>query len=112
MNSISAIDRFPGEAPRLAITAITAITAAPAAAASAPAASATPAPVEMPATAVSAAADTSDVRFEVDDATQQVVIRISDPSTGDVVRQIPSEVMLRVAEMIADARGGTVDARA
>lgn len=103
MNQITAIERFPAEAPRLAQGAPTALPAAPIAAQ----------PVAQTAPeAVTQASSPADVRFEIDEAHDRVVIRFSDPATGEVVRQIPSEVLLRVAEMIADARGGTVDARA
>ena len=88
MNEITSIERFPAEAPRMAQGM----------------------PPALP-EAVSQSASPADVRFEVDEAHERVVIRFSDPATGEIVRQIPSEVLLRVADMIAEARGGTVDAR-
>ena len=54
----------------------------------------------------------SGLRFELDTATRKVVVRVTDPSTGEVLRQIPSEVMLKIAEALADPRGGTLDASA
>ena len=103
MNEITSIERFPAETPRMAQGMPPALPAAPAAAQ----------PVAQPATpeAVPQSASPADVRFEVDQAHERVVIRFSDPATGEVVRQIPSEVLLRVADMIAESRGGTVDAR-
>jgi flagellar protein FlaG len=103
MNEITSIERFPAETPRMAQGMPPALPAAPAAA--------QPVAKSEAPQAVQQGASPADVRFEVDHAHERVVIRFSDPATGEVVRQIPSEVLLRVAEMIADARGGTVDAR-
>ncbi|WP_420429555.1 flagellar protein FlaG [Algiphilus sp.] len=104
MMVISSLERFPAETPRPALTAPPAVPA--------PSATAQPAvPSQLPSKAPQPASPSSDVRFELED-NDRVVIRISDPETGEIVRQIPSEVMLRVADMIADARGGTVDASA
>lgn len=104
MMVISSLERFPAETPRTALTAPPALPA--------PSAAAKPAvPNQLPSKAPQPASQSADVRFELED-NDRVVIRISDPETGEIVRQIPSEVMLRVADMIADARGGTVDASA
>lgn len=104
MMVISSLERFPAEAPRPALTAPPALPA--------PTPSAEPAVAnQLPSKAPQPASQTADVRFELED-NDRVVLRISDPETGEIVRQIPSEVMLRVANMITDARGGTVDASA
>lgn len=103
MIDITSLERYPAEAPRPSVMTPPAPPAAPAAV--------QPVAQAMPSEAVTAPRSSADVRFEVDDQ-QRVVIRISDPATGEVVRQIPSEVLLRVADMITDARGGTVDAEA
>lgn len=104
MMVISSLERFPAETPRPTLTTPP---AAPAASASAKPS----VPNQLPSKAPQPASQSADVRFELED-NDRVVIRISDPETGEIVRQIPSEVMLRVADMIADARGGTVDASA
>ncbi|MFU8788423.1 MAG: flagellar protein FlaG [Methylobacter sp.] len=49
------------------------------------------------------------LKFEVDDSTQKVVVKVVDSNTGDVVRQIPSEEMLdfvkRMQELEGDNQG-------
>jgi flagellar protein FlaG len=41
------------------------------------------------------------LEFRVDDATGRTVVTVRDSSTGDVVRQIPTEQVLRIAESLA-----------
>ena len=41
------------------------------------------------------------MRFAVDDNTGRTVITLSDSQTGEVIRQIPSEALLRLAERLA-----------
>ena len=43
--------------------------------------------------------------FAVDDAADQVVITVKNSSTGEVIRQIPDEALLRVAHNIDDIKG-------
>ena len=43
--------------------------------------------------------------FRVDDATQQVVISVIDPETDEIVRQVPPEEILRMAERLDAVRG-------
>lgn len=102
MNDIAAIVRFPAEPPRPAST-VPAPTGTESAPTTTSAASSSGARIDPP----SAGAE---MRFELDRDHSRVVLRMTDPSTGEIVRQIPSEVLLRVAAMITEARGGTVDA--
>jgi flagellar protein FlaG len=44
------------------------------------------------------------LNFTVDDASGQVVVKVTDASSGDVIRQIPSEEALQLAESLSDAR--------
>lgn len=49
------------------------------------------------------------LNIDVDEATGAVVVKISDDKTGEVVRQIPSEDMLRIARNIEMLTGILVD---
>jgi flagellar protein FlaG len=49
------------------------------------------------------------LNIDVDPATGAVVVKISDDKTGEVVRQIPSEDMLRIARNIDVLTGILVD---
>jgi flagellar protein FlaG len=40
--------------------------------------------------------------FSVDDTSNRTVVSVVDQSSGDVIRQIPSEEILRIAEKIKD----------
>lgn len=52
------------------------------------------------------------VRFEMDKDAHQLVISIVDNSSGDVIKTIPSEAMLRIAKMIVQLQGSGVDTQA
>ncbi|WFF42807.1 flagellar protein FlaG [Salinicola endophyticus] len=52
------------------------------------------------------------LRFELSDFDSQVITRVIDRATGEVIRQIPSEEMLRIAKAFADDQGRLVDASA
>jgi flagellar protein FlaG len=52
------------------------------------------------------------MRFDVDKDTQQLVISIIDSASGDVIKKIPSEAMLRIAKMIVQLQGSGVDTKA
>jgi flagellar protein FlaG len=41
------------------------------------------------------------LQFQVDDGTGQVVVRVVDAASGDVIRQIPSEELLRLARSVS-----------
>jgi flagellar protein FlaG len=45
-----------------------------------------------------------DLNFTVDDGSGQVVVKVTDATSGDVIRQIPSEEALQLAEHLSDAR--------
>ncbi|GLZ85913.1 hypothetical protein Pres01_19640 [Metapseudomonas resinovorans] len=42
--------------------------------------------------------------FKLDDSTGRVVVTVSDTASGEVIRQIPSEEALRLAESLEEAR--------
>lgn len=50
--------------------------------------------------------------FQVDDAVNRTVITVRSTHTGEVVRQIPEDVVLRVAHNIEDMKGLMLNARA
>ena len=52
------------------------------------------------------------MRFEVDDDAQRVVISIIDSASGEVLRTVPSEAVVRVAKMIVQFQGNMVDTKA
>ncbi len=52
------------------------------------------------------------MRFEMDEDAQRLVISIVDSGTGEVLRTIPSEAVLRVAKMIVQLQGSGVDTQA
>lgn len=55
-----------------------------------------------------AASANRQLNFSIDSATDRVVVKVVDGNTGEVVRQIPSEEMLKLAADIAESekRGG------
>ncbi|MFC3338477.1 flagellar protein FlaG [Paracandidimonas soli] len=52
------------------------------------------------------------MRFEIDDDAQRVVISIIDSASGEVIRTVPSDAVLRIAKMIVQFQGNTVDTQA
>jgi flagellar protein FlaG len=44
----------------------------------------------------------NELTFAVDRATKRTVIRLVDKNTGDVIRQVPSETVLHLAETLKD----------
>ncbi|MBV6273196.1 flagellar protein FlaG [Alcaligenaceae bacterium CGII-47] len=54
----------------------------------------------------------TDMRFDIDEDAQRVVISIVDSSTGKVLRTVPSDAVLRVAKMIVQLQGTLVDTKA
>ena len=54
----------------------------------------------------------TELNFRVDHALNQVVISIVDPDTGAVLRQIPGEEVLRMAQSLQEYLGGLVDEKA
>jgi len=45
------------------------------------------------------------LNFSVDDTTNFVVVKVKDATSGDVIRQIPSETVLRVAHNLEAVKG-------
>jgi len=45
-----------------------------------------------------------DLNFDLDDSTGKMVVKVTDCATGEVVRQIPTEEALRLAENLEEAR--------
>lgn len=45
-----------------------------------------------------------DINFAVDDSSGRVVVKVTDTKSGDVIRQIPSEEALKLAESLSEAR--------
>jgi flagellar protein FlaG len=52
------------------------------------------------------------LRFEMDEEAQRLVVSIVDNETGEVIRQVPSEAVLKVAKMITQLQGGGVNTKA
>lgn len=52
------------------------------------------------------------MRFDIDEDAQRVVISIIDSSTGEILRTVPSDAVLRVAKMIVQLQGTTVNTKA
>lgn len=51
------------------------------------------------------------MRFEVDPEAQRVVISIVDTATGDVLRTVPSDAVIRMAKMIVQLQGASIDTK-
>ncbi|QEZ43902.1 flagellar protein FlaG [Cupriavidus oxalaticus] len=45
------------------------------------------------------------LRFEIDDETHRVVTKVIDKDTGELIRQMPTEEMLRIARAIDKLQG-------
>ena len=52
------------------------------------------------------------MQFEIDPDVHQVVVSIIDSETGDKIRTIPSEALLRIARMIVQMQGNAVQTTA
>ena len=52
------------------------------------------------------------MRFDLDEDSQRIVITIVDNASGEVLRTVPTEAVLRVAHMITQLHGGAVDTHA
>ena len=48
------------------------------------------------------------LQFEIDPDVHQVVVSVVDAESGDVVRTIPSEAVLRIAKMIVNMQGNGI----
>jgi len=49
------------------------------------------------------------VRFENDERSDGLIVKIVNRENGDVIRQVPSEELLDLTEALADLRGNLVD---
>jgi len=49
------------------------------------------------------------VRFEKNDADGQMIVRLVDVNSGEVIRQLPPEEMLNLSEKLQSLRGNLVD---
>ncbi|MDY7534770.1 flagellar protein FlaG [Pseudomonas sp. Bout1] len=49
--------------------------------------------------------------FSIDDSTHQVVVKVIATESGEVIRQIPSEVALKLAQSLHDASSVLFDAK-
>lgn len=63
-------------------------------------------PVEEAVSSIKAFAQSiqRNLNFAVDDSSGQVVVKVTDGISGEVIRQIPSEDALRLAESLEEAR--------
>jgi len=52
------------------------------------------------------------LKFSVDEDSKRVVVSIVDTATGDVIRTVPSDAVLKVAKMIVQMQGQIVDTTA
>ncbi len=52
------------------------------------------------------------LRFEMDDDAQRLVVTVVDSQTGDTIKTIPSDAVIRVAKMIVSLQGQTIKAEA
>ncbi|MDH4573296.1 flagellar protein FlaG [Salinicola acroporae] len=50
------------------------------------------------------------LRFELSEFDSRVITQVVDRTTGEVIRQIPAEEMVRIAEAFAENQGRLVDA--
>lgn len=50
------------------------------------------------------------LHFELSEFDSRVITQVIDRTTGDIIRQIPAEEMLRIAEAFAENQGRLVDA--
>ena len=44
------------------------------------------------------------INFALDDSSGRVVVKVTDSGSGDVIRQIPSEEALQMAENLSEVR--------
>jgi flagellar protein FlaG len=72
---------------------------------------ATPVQVEQAVRQVNKALSLREVglRFEVDKDTDKVIVKVVDRASGEVIRQIPNEEVVRIAKLMSDGKGLLVD---
>lgn len=54
-------------------------------------------------------ASNRELHFQVDDESGEVIVRVRDASSGEVIRQIPSEEALRMARALQDKSPALLD---
>lgn len=52
------------------------------------------------------------MRFDIDEEAERVVVSIIDTESGETLRTVPTEAVLRIAKMIVQLQGGGVDTQA
>lgn len=52
------------------------------------------------------------LNFDLDDSSGRVVVKVTDAESGEVIRQIPSEEALKLAESLTEARSLLFEAKA
>ncbi len=52
------------------------------------------------------------MRFDMDEEAQRLVVSITDSQTGEVLRTVPSDAVIRVAKMIVQLQGANIDTKA
>jgi flagellar protein FlaG len=72
---------------------------------------ATPVQVEQAVRQVNSALELREVglQFEVDKDTDKLIVKVIDRATGEVIRQIPNEEVVRIAKLMSDGKGLLVD---
>lgn len=53
-----------------------------------------------------------DINFNLDDESGRVVINVTEASSGDIIRQLPSEEALRLSESLSEIRSLLFEAKA
>jgi len=53
-----------------------------------------------------------DLSFSIDSTTGYHIVRVTNPETGEVVRQLPSEELLKIAESMQQTGSGLVNQKA
>ncbi|RTZ47572.1 flagellar protein FlaG [Candidimonas sp. SYP-B2681] len=51
------------------------------------------------------------MRFDIDEDAQRVVVSIIDSETGEILRTVPSDAVIRIAKMIVQLQGKSIDTR-
>jgi flagellar protein FlaG len=49
------------------------------------------------------------LHFEVDKDTDKLIVKVVDRASGEVIRQIPNEEVVRIAKLMSDGKGLLVD---
>lgn len=52
------------------------------------------------------------MRFDMDEEAQRLVVSITDSETGEVLRTVPSDAVIRVAKMIVQLQGANINTKA